>query len=117
MGKIIPLAYELLLELGERAGSCVLCAGTNYTEKMQNTAGWRFGGGWERRLNLRRRKRKRDRKTGRKKACRVANTELGRDSRELIRTRLRPVTAQQSPRARAHKCWERQEQGVGSSTL
>lgn len=89
---------------------------------MQNTARWRFGGGWERRLNLHgcvkaERRRERGRKMGRKKVCRVANAGLGRDSRELIQMHLRPVTAQQSPCAHARKCWEWQEQGVGSSTL
>lgn len=35
MGKISSLGYELLLELGETAYSCVLYAGTNYTEKCR----------------------------------------------------------------------------------
>lgn len=35
MGKITSLGYELLLELGEKAYSCVLYAGTNYTEKCR----------------------------------------------------------------------------------
>lgn len=35
VGKITSLAYELLFELGENTGSCVLHAGTDYTEKRR----------------------------------------------------------------------------------
>lgn len=45
MGKITSLAYELLLELRERAGSCVLRAGTNYAEKHRIQQGGGLGVG------------------------------------------------------------------------
>lgn len=45
MGKITSLAYKLLLELGERSDSCVLYAGTNYTEKCRIRQGGGSGVG------------------------------------------------------------------------
>lgn len=69
MGKITSLGYELLLELGERAYSCVLYAGTNYTEKCRIQR--RGGLGNEKSIKLHgcvkaQKRRERGTKTGRK---------------------------------------------------
>lgn len=81
VGKITSLGCELLLELRERASSCVLYAGTNYGEKcrIQQCGGLGMG---ERRLSLHgcvkaEQRRQRGRKMRRKMVCRAANTGSG----------------------------------------